>query len=92
MITAVILFGGFGSRKWQLLLELYPKQLLPLTVDYTLLRQTFQCFARIKYRSLVIDSVECRFLLASKMWSVPNGASLRCFFSKKTPDNISENC
>lgn len=39
-ITPVILSGGTGSRLWPLSRESYPKQLLPLFGDHTLLQQT----------------------------------------------------
>ena len=40
MITPVILSGGAGTRLWPLSRELYPKQLLPLTGERTMLQQT----------------------------------------------------
>jgi mannose-1-phosphate guanylyltransferase/mannose-6-phosphate isomerase len=40
MLTAVILSGGAGTRLWPLSRELYPKQLLPLTGERTMLQQT----------------------------------------------------
>lgn len=40
MILPVILSGGAGTRLWPLSRELYPKQLLPLAGDKTMLQET----------------------------------------------------
>ncbi len=40
MLVPVILSGGAGTRLWPLSRELYPKQLLPLTSQYTMLQET----------------------------------------------------
>src|ERR1700746_2718914 len=40
MLTPVILSGGAGTRLWPLSRELYPKQLLALTGERTILQQT----------------------------------------------------
>ncbi|NOY68505.1 MAG: mannose-1-phosphate guanylyltransferase/mannose-6-phosphate isomerase [Deltaproteobacteria bacterium] len=40
MIIPVILAGGSGTRLWPLSRELYPKQLLALTDEYTMLQHT----------------------------------------------------
>ncbi|MBI3995392.1 MAG: mannose-1-phosphate guanylyltransferase/mannose-6-phosphate isomerase [Nitrospirae bacterium] len=42
-IYAVILAGGSGSRFWPLSRELYPKQLLKLIGDETMLQRTLRC-------------------------------------------------
>lgn len=42
----IILAGGSGSRLWPLSRELYPKQLLNLNSDKSLLQTTFE---RLKY-------------------------------------------
>ena len=39
-IIPVILSGGSGTRLWPLSRKLYPKQLLPLVNDHTLLQDT----------------------------------------------------
>ena len=41
-IQPVILAGGTGSRLWPLSRELYPKQLLQLTDDFSLLQATLR--------------------------------------------------
>lgn len=40
MILPVVLSGGAGTRLWPLSRELYPKQLLPLTSNKTMLQET----------------------------------------------------
>src|SRR5690606_39197939 len=40
MLTPVILSGGSGTRLWPLSRELYPKQLLPLVGERTMLQET----------------------------------------------------
>jgi len=40
MLIPVILSGGSGTRLWPLSRELYPKQLLPLVGDHTMLQET----------------------------------------------------
>ena len=40
MLVPVILSGGAGTRLWPLSRELYPKQLLPLVGEHTLLQDT----------------------------------------------------
>src|SRR6201984_1419599 len=40
MFTPVILSGGAGTRLWPLSRELYPKQLLALTGERTMVQQT----------------------------------------------------
>ena len=39
-VVPVILSGGTGTRLWPLSRELYPKQLLPLLSEVSLLQQT----------------------------------------------------
>jgi mannose-1-phosphate guanylyltransferase / mannose-6-phosphate isomerase len=45
-VYAVILAGGSGSRFWPLSRELYPKQLLKLIGDETMLQRTLRCALR----------------------------------------------
>ncbi len=42
MLFPVILSGGAGTRLWPLSRELFPKQLVQLTGDKSLLQQTLQ--------------------------------------------------
>ncbi len=46
-LKAIILAGGSGSRLWPLSRELYPKQLLKLAKDETLIQSTFLRLANI---------------------------------------------
>ncbi len=68
-IVPVILAGGAGSRLWPLSRELYPKQLLRLTGDSTLLQTTV---LRVAALSDVLDPVvvvgeEHRFITQNQM-------------------------
>ncbi len=45
MIVPVILSGGAGTRLWPLSRELYPKQLLPLADERTMLQETVAALA-----------------------------------------------
>lgn len=69
MITPVILCGGSGTRLWPLSRELYPKQLLALTAEQTLLQQTAMRLADAEGISapLVICNEEHRFLVAEQL-------------------------
>ena len=63
-IQPVILAGGTGSRLWPLSRELYPKQLLQLTDDFSLLQATLR---RVKtlpgiLPPIIIVGVEHRFI------------------------------
>ena len=40
-MKSIILAGGSGSRLWPLSRDMYPKQLLALDDNYSLLQQTF---------------------------------------------------
>ncbi len=69
MIVPVILSGGSGTRLWPLSRRLYPKQLLALTGDQTLLQQTaarLQGFADAG-SPLVVCNEEHRFLVAEQL-------------------------
>ena len=68
MLTPVILSGGAGTRLWPLSRELYPKQLLPLTGERTMLQQTA---ARLEGLGVCAPVVVCneahRFLVAEQL-------------------------
>ena len=68
-LIPVILCGGSGTRLWPLSRELYPKQLLALTGDQTLLQQTVLRLAGIEEISppLIICNEEHRFLVAEQL-------------------------
>jgi mannose-1-phosphate guanylyltransferase/mannose-6-phosphate isomerase len=68
MITPVILSGGAGTRLWPLSRELYPKQLLPLTGQRTMLQQTLQRLEGLTSAAPVIVCNEAhRFLVAEQL-------------------------
>ena len=68
MLTPVILSGGAGTRLWPLSRELYPKQLLALTGERTLIQQTA---LRLEGLSAVAPVIVCneahRFLVAEQL-------------------------
>ena len=69
MIIPVILCGGSGTRLWPLSRKMYPKQLLALTGEDTLLQQTacrLQGMAEVG-APLVICNEEHRFLVAEQL-------------------------
>lgn len=69
-IKPVIMSGGSGTRLWPLSRKLYPKQLLPLVNDKTLLQDTVQRVQDIPGVSksvLVVCNEEHRFLVAEQL-------------------------
>src|ERR1700722_9260898 len=68
MLTPVILSGGAGTRLWPLSRELYPKQLLALTGERTMLQQTA---LRLEGLSATPPVIVCndahRFLVAEQL-------------------------
>src|SRR5215472_7267217 len=68
MLTPVILSGGAGTRLWPLSRELYPKQLLPLVGDRTMLQQTVLRLEGLGASSPVVVCNEAhRFLVAEQL-------------------------
>ena len=68
-ITPVILSGGTGSRLWPLSREAYPKQLLPLLGQRSLLQETLQRVSGSPLfgAPLIIANAEHRFLIAEQL-------------------------
>ena len=68
LIHPVIMSGGAGSRLWPLSRQLYPKQLLPLAGERTMIQETA---ARVKgshfAAPLVVCNQEHRFLIAEQL-------------------------
>jgi mannose-1-phosphate guanylyltransferase/mannose-6-phosphate isomerase len=68
MLTPVILSGGAGTRLWPLSRELYPKQLLALTGDRTMLQQTALRLSGLAATAPVVVCNEAhRFLVAEQL-------------------------
>lgn len=74
-IKTVILSGGSGTRLWPASRETYPKQLLPLTGERSLLQETairldgFDT-ASIDPQPLVVSNEEYRFVIAEQLRQV----------------------
>ncbi|HEX6979010.1 MAG TPA: mannose-1-phosphate guanylyltransferase/mannose-6-phosphate isomerase [Alphaproteobacteria bacterium] len=67
-IVPVILSGGAGTRLWPLSRELYPKQLLPLVSEYSLLQETARRISGASYAPpLVVCNDEHRFIIAEQL-------------------------
>lgn len=71
-IVPVLLSGGTGSRLWPLSRETYPKQLLSLLGEQTLLQQTALRVndSSMFGRTMVIANAEHRFAIAEQMRSL----------------------
>src|SRR3981081_1695589 len=72
MLTPVILSGGAGTRLWPLSRELYPKQLLALTGERTMLQQTALRLSGLAATAPVVGCNDAhRFLVAEPLRHVP---------------------
>ena len=71
LIQPVVLSGGSGTRLWPLSREKYPKQLLPLIGDDSLLQATVRRVEGLGAGSLVAPMVVCneeyRFVIAEQL-------------------------
>lgn len=69
MILPVILSGGAGTRLWPLSRELYPKQLLPLTSDKTMLQETILRLDGVDHleKPLIVCNEAHRFMVAEQV-------------------------
>ncbi len=69
MLTPVILSGGSGTRLWPLSRELYPKQLLPLVTDRTMLQDTVTRLDGLKNVAapIVVCNEAHRFMVAEQL-------------------------
>jgi mannose-1-phosphate guanylyltransferase/mannose-6-phosphate isomerase len=68
MLIPVILSGGAGTRLWPLSRELYPKQLLALTGEHTMLQETALRLAGLAASApLVVCNDAHRFLVAEQL-------------------------
>lgn len=68
-LVPVILSGGSGSRLWPLSRDLYPKQLLALTGQHSLLQQTAirAAFVAPNNRPIVVCNEDHRFMVAEQI-------------------------
>jgi len=67
-LTPVILSGGAGSRLWPLSRQLYPKQLLPLVSERTMIQDTLLRVSGVGFAPpLVIGNEELRFIIAEQV-------------------------
>jgi len=69
MLIPVILSGGSGTRLWPLSRELYPKQLLPLVGDRTMLQETASRLAGVDgvVAPVVVCNESHRFMVAEQL-------------------------
>ncbi len=68
MLTPVVLSGGSGTRLWPLSRELYPKQLLPLVGERTMLQETLLRLEGIGTAAPIIVCNDAhRFLVAEQL-------------------------
>ncbi len=72
MIVPVILSGGSGTRLWPLSRELYPKQLLPLVGNSTMLQATVARLFGIPdiAEPLIVANESHRFMIAQQMQQI----------------------
>jgi mannose-1-phosphate guanylyltransferase/mannose-6-phosphate isomerase len=72
MIVPVILSGGAGTRLWPLSRELYPKQLLPLVGEQTMLQETVTRLRGLAELGapLVVCNESHRFLVAEQLRAI----------------------
>ena len=72
LIIPIILAGGSGSRLWPLSREHYPKQLLALTGQYSLLQETIKRAQNLPGAAapIVICNKQHRFLVAEQMLEI----------------------
>ena len=76
-LQPVILCGGSGTRLWPLSREQYPKQLLKLSGDYTMLQATARRLngaalgeGAVLHKPILVGNEEYRFLMAQQMQEV----------------------
>jgi mannose-1-phosphate guanylyltransferase/mannose-6-phosphate isomerase len=78
MIVPVILSGGAGTRLWPLSRELYPKQLLPLLGEKTMLQETLLRLDGLEQLAppLVVCNEAHRFMVAEQLRLIGQAATI----------------
>ena len=71
-ITPVLLSGGSGTRLWPVSRSLYPKQLLPIAAERTMLQETVRRFSAGSdfLPPLVVCNDEHRFTIAAQLQAI----------------------
>ncbi len=70
-LIPVVLSGGAGTRLWPLSRELYPKQLLPLVSEHTMLQDTVRRLNGLQVAAPVVVCNEAhRFLVAEQLRAI----------------------
>lgn len=71
IIRPVILCGGAGTRLWPVSREQFPKQLLPLTGELSLLQQTAKRFQGDEFApSIIVSAEQQRFFIKRQLHDV----------------------
>lgn len=72
MIVPVILSGGSGSRLWPSSRVLYPKQLLALTSEYSMIQETVLRLSRFNDLAppIIVCNQEHRFVIAEQLKAI----------------------
>lgn len=78
MILPVILSGGAGTRLWPLSRELYPKQLLPLASELTMLQETSSRLTGLAdvCAPVIVCNDAHRFMVAEQMRQLKTPAAI----------------
>src|SRR5437764_1465661 len=88
IVRPVILCGGAGTRLWPVSRQLFPKQLLPLMGDQTLLQQTASRLSNSLFKpALVVSGEEQRYFIKRQLETA--GTSLEAILLEPAARNTS---